>query len=195
MTYSPHHVINLFTFSSIYLFEPSLHFLVINHSFLIPGCREDSVPRQKSKDTPPDVIRYSSTTGDDLNEMGDFEPPAKFGSWGQLLNSSSKRQYSSMQQDNSALPPSSSAATSTLPRVARQRRQQQLYRGGRHPAGLSSESSAASESSESSDEEDEDEDEDANEDHSDATTYTGSEMALASNRNDHQKDKSKQLSI
>lgn len=88
------------------------------------------------------------------------------------------------------------AATSTLPRVARQRRQQQLYRGGKHPAGLSSESSAASESSDSSDDDEEEEDEDDeeienDEDHSDATTYTGSEMALAANRIDQQKDKSK----
>lgn len=169
-----------------------MHFLAINHSFLIPGSsKEDSFPKQKSKDTPPDVIRYSSTTADDPNEMGGFDPPAKFGSWGQLLNSSSKRQYSSLHASN--LPPSSSAATSTLPRVARRRRQQQLYRGGRHPAGLSSESSAASESSDSSDEEDEGEDEENDEDHSDATTYTGSEMALAAHRNDQQKDRSKQL--
>lgn len=168
-----------------------MHFLVINHSFLISGSKEDSFPKQKSKDTPPDVIRYSSTTADDSNEMGGFDPPAKFGSWGQLLSSSSKRQYSSLQPSN--LPPSNSAGTSTLPRVARRPRQQQLYRGGRHPAGLSSESSAASESSESSDEEDEEEDEDeeGNENHSDATTYTGSEMALAANRNDQQKDRSK----
>lgn len=172
-----------------------MHFLAINHSFLIPGSsKEDSFPKQKSKDTPPDVIRYSSTTADDPNEMGGFDPPAKFGSWGQLLNSSStKRQYSSLQGSN--LPPSSSAATSTLPRVARRRRQQQLYRGGRHPAGLSSESSAASESSDSSDEEDEGEDEENDEDHSDATTYTGSEMALAAHRNDQQKDRSKHCSF
>ncbi|GFU49843.1 uncharacterized protein TNCV_4686111 [Trichonephila clavipes] len=144
---------------------------------------------QKSKEATPDVIRYSSTPSDD-NVGGNFNPPAKFGSWGQLLSSSGKRQYSSLQQNNP--PPPISATTSTLPRVAAQRRhQQQLY-----PAGLSSESESSSASPSSSDEdgdEDEEDDEEENdvENHSDATTCTGSDMALAASRSDQLKEKSK----
>ncbi|GBM54459.1 hypothetical protein AVEN_150613-1 [Araneus ventricosus] len=146
---------------------------------------------QKSKEATPDVIRYSSTPADD-NMGGNFNPPAKFGSWGQLLSSSGKRQYSSLQPSNPQ--PPTSAAMSTLPRVAGQRRQQQLY-----PAGLSSESESSGASPSSSDEdgdEDEEDDEEDNdvENHSDATTCTGSEMALAASKNEQQKEKSKNKS-
>ncbi|KAF8782814.1 Teneurin-m like protein [Argiope bruennichi] len=141
---------------------------------------------QKSKEATPDVIRYSSTPADD-NMGGNFNPPAKFGSWGQLLSSNGKRQYSSLQPSNPQ--PPTSAAMSTLPRVAGQRRQQQLY-----PAGLSSESESSgaspSSSDEDGDEDEEDDDEDNDvENHSDATTCTGSEMALAASKNEQQKEK------
>ncbi|XP_035225684.1 uncharacterized protein LOC118198177, partial [Stegodyphus dumicola] len=154
-------------------------------------CRQISALEEafpKSKDfTTPDVVRYSSPA----DEVEGFHPPAKFGSWGQLLGSNAKRQqYSSLQATTNG-PPLSSAATSTLPRVARQRRQQQqqLYRGARHPAGLSSEDSSEGSASSTSDEqgdEDDDEDNDLG-NHSDATTCTGSEMAAS--RGDQQKDR------
>ncbi|GIY09788.1 uncharacterized protein CDAR_602621 [Caerostris darwini] len=149
------------------------------------GPAKEHAIHQKSKEATPDVIRYSSTPADD-----NFNPPAKFGSWGQLLSTGGKRQYSSLHASNP--PPPISATTSTLPRVAGQRRQQQLY-----PAGLSSESESSGASPSSSDEdgdedeEDEDEEENEGENHSDATTCTGSEMALAASKGEQQKDRRK----
>ncbi|KAG8184018.1 hypothetical protein JTE90_024475 [Oedothorax gibbosus] len=115
------------------------------------------------------------------------DPPAKFGSWGQLLVPQSKRppHYSSLHTNPPPYP-----TTSTLPRVAKQ--PQQFYK--HHPAGLSSEESesplpSSSDDNDDEEEEEEGDDNDEEEDNggSEATTCTGSEMALA--RSDKKKER------